>query len=114
VLAYVDLNPVRAGIVERASDYAWSSARAHIEGLGADPLLDTWAWSELGLDSEPFDPAALLNQEEIGAALGHATQSGLPLGDAAFVEEMERRFERELRRQLPGPKPKRNTLAARA
>ena len=47
-------------------------------------------------------------------ALGHATQSGLPLGDAAFVEEMERRFERELRRQLPGPKPKRNTLAARA
>ncbi len=105
-LAYVDLNPVRAHIVERASDYAWSSARAHIEGLGSDLLLDIWAWSELGLDDEPFDPAALANQEEIGAALLRATQSGLPLGDADFVEEMERRFERELRRRPPGPKPK--------
>lgn len=105
-LAYVDLNPVRAGIVEQAADYGWSSARAHIEGLGSDPLLDTWAWSELGLDGNPFDPAALAKPEEVGAALFNATQSGLPLGDAGFVEEMERRFARELRRQPPGPKPK--------
>jgi putative transposase len=111
-LAYVDLNPVRARIVERASDYAWSSARAHIEGLGSDPLLDTWAWSELGLDDEPFDPAALANQEEIGDALLRATQSGLPLGNADFIDKMERRFERALRRQPPGPKPK--ALAAQA
>lgn len=29
---YVELNPVRAGIVEKAADYRWSSARAHISG----------------------------------------------------------------------------------
>ncbi len=34
-LLYVDLNPVRAGLVGRAQEYPWSSARAHTEG--ADP-----------------------------------------------------------------------------
>jgi putative transposase len=29
---YVELNPVRAGLVERAEDYPWSSARAHCHG----------------------------------------------------------------------------------
>ena len=33
VLAYIELNPVRAGIVERPEDYEWSSARAHLAGL---------------------------------------------------------------------------------
>src|SRR5439155_21441907 len=27
---YVELNPVRAGLVARAEDYPWSSARAHL------------------------------------------------------------------------------------
>ena len=39
---YVELNPVRAGIVKRAHEYPWSSASAHC-GLDIDPLLDT-AW----------------------------------------------------------------------
>lgn len=29
---YVELNPVAAGMVRRASDYRWSSARAHLSG----------------------------------------------------------------------------------
>jgi REP-associated tyrosine transposase len=29
---YVELNPVRAGLVARAEDYLWSSARAHLLG----------------------------------------------------------------------------------
>ena len=35
---YVERNPVRAGLVERAEDYLWSSAQAHC-GLRADPAL---------------------------------------------------------------------------
>lgn len=31
-LAYVSLNPVRARLVERAQDWPWSSARAHLTG----------------------------------------------------------------------------------
>ena len=34
-LLYVDLNPLRAGLVGRAEEYPWSSARVHSEG--ADP-----------------------------------------------------------------------------
>jgi REP-associated tyrosine transposase len=109
-LAYVDLNPVRARLAERAEDYAWSSARTHLNGLDADPLLDSWLWSELGLAGQPYDPSA--GSKKFGAELGDATQSGLPLGDAAFIDRMERRFTRTLRRQPPGPKPK--TLAAQA
>jgi putative transposase len=35
---YVELNPVRAGLVENAEDYPWSSAKAHSNGV-YDPLL---------------------------------------------------------------------------
>jgi putative transposase len=32
VLAYIELNPVRAGLVQNAEDWKWSSARAHLTG----------------------------------------------------------------------------------
>ena len=32
---YVALNPVRAGLVARAEDWRWSSARAHLDGNSA-------------------------------------------------------------------------------
>ena len=39
-LLYVDLNPVRAGLVGRAEEYPWSSARAHAEGpIHWEPLI---------------------------------------------------------------------------
>jgi putative transposase len=37
-LRYVERNPVRAGMVARAEDYSWSSARAHVTGE-RDPFL---------------------------------------------------------------------------
>jgi putative transposase len=37
---YVELNPVRAGMVRRAEDYQWSSAAAHC-GLRDDPLISS-------------------------------------------------------------------------
>lgn len=41
-LRYVELNPVRAGLVERPEDWRWSSARGHL-GLTADALIDAAA-----------------------------------------------------------------------
>lgn len=43
-LRYVELNPVRARLVERPEDWRWSSARAHL-GLAADGLTDPSAAS---------------------------------------------------------------------
>jgi hypothetical protein len=39
-LAYVERNPVRAGMVARAADYRWSSAAAHLTGQDASGILD--------------------------------------------------------------------------
>ena len=36
---YVELNPVRAGLVGRAEQWPWSSAQAHL-GLGGDRLTE--------------------------------------------------------------------------
>jgi putative transposase len=97
-------------LAERAEDYSWSSARAHLYGIDSDPLLDSWLWQELGLHGQPYDLSA--GSRKFGAELRDAAQSGLPLGDPAFIAKMERRFTRTLRRQPPGPKPK--ALAAGA
>ncbi|MFL6844323.1 MAG: transposase [Allosphingosinicella sp.] len=73
---YVELNPVRAGLVGRPEDWRWSSARGHL-GLAADPLadleparerIDDWrAFLDAGLD--PEDHAALRAAERSGRLL---------------------------------------------
>jgi putative transposase len=44
VLRYVELNPVRAGLVSQAWDYPWSSAAAHLGARDTSGLLDLPAW----------------------------------------------------------------------
>src|SRR5581483_10522908 len=44
-LRYVDLNPVRAGLVAVPWDWRWSSARVHSVAGSADPVLDA-AWMQ--------------------------------------------------------------------
>ena len=38
-LAYIDLNPIRAGIVERPEDYRWSSLGYHVQTGNQDGFL---------------------------------------------------------------------------
>jgi len=106
-LAYVDLNLVRAGLVGRAADYPWSSARAHAENAAGDLCIDSWSWSELGLAADW--PAILERRETDEAELRAATYAGLPCGEADFVQRLEQAARRPLRRLRPGRKPK--TLA---
>jgi len=40
-LAYIDLNPLRAGIVDRPDDYRWSSLGYHIQTENKDQFLST-------------------------------------------------------------------------
>jgi putative transposase len=46
-LLYVDLNPVRAGLVGEAQLYPWSSARGHVEGKDPWGLVDPREWGQL-------------------------------------------------------------------
>ena len=110
-LAYVDLNPVRAGIVGDALEYPWSSARAHVEGRDASGVLDLELWRQVpGHErwAEVFGrPLSGESCREIRAA----TQSGLPLGNEDFVSRLERQFGRRLRPKKPGPEPKAKAAA---
>jgi putative transposase len=43
-LAYVERNPVRAGMVSRAEGYVWSSALMRLSGSNASEFLDLTQW----------------------------------------------------------------------
>jgi putative transposase len=105
-LAYVDLNPVRAGLVPNAVDYQWSSAAAHVASIDSDPLLDSWIWSELALAGDWADGLRAGVPDETAARLRQATFCSEPFGDASFVQQMERRAGRPLLRRKPGPRAK--------
>ena len=103
-IRYVERNPVRAGLVDCAVDYPWSSAAAHC-GLRPDPLLD----SEWIARSEIRDWREWLsedNQRGVNQRLRDKTFTGRPCGDDMFVQEAERLLHRHLAPQRPGPKPK--------
>jgi hypothetical protein len=59
LLAYVDLNPIRAGIVKRPEDYRWSSLGYHIQTGNKDDLLSL----DFGLrDWEEDDPSEIVRK----------------------------------------------------
>jgi putative transposase len=100
-LRYVALNPVRAGLVERAQDWRWSSARAQL-GLSDDAMTAVQAT----LDRIP-DFAGLLaaaEDEEATKRLRCAESVGRPVGSAEFLERLEASHDRRLRREKPGPR----------
>jgi len=111
VMRYVELNPVRAAIVESAGDFAWSSALMHLGGADALRLLDLEAWQR---EWSPQDWSQWLREgEEEAAAIREATHTGRVLGSAGFVAELERMLERPLAPGSPGrPKKERADVAA--
>ncbi len=103
---YVECNPVRASLVSQATDWPWSSARAHSWGE-PNALLDGshWppadlraVWSELL--AQPHEPWEL-------DAIRRQTYTGRPLGSESFIAKLERiagRFLRALPRGRPRKK----------
>jgi putative transposase len=102
---YVELNPVRAGIVSQAQDYTWSSARAHcklIEDRLIEPdwpspgLINDWsAWLHDVDSLQPINAFAKLQFK------------GQPCGDDEFVAWLSSALGRSLGKKKPGPKVKR-------
>ena len=97
---YVELNPVRAGLVRRAWEYPWSSARSHVL-KEADPLLCGGNWFKRGI----ADWRAYLTEGEAAAwnmTLRKATLAGRPFGAAQFVARIGRLLGRTLSAQPRG------------
>jgi putative transposase len=103
-IRYVERNPIRAGMVARAEDYRWSSARAHC-GLTTDSLLTPLPaeapqmedWSDWLADSGDVTSEQRLRSR---------TYTGRPCGTDDFVTRVERATGRALAPRKPGPKPR--------
>jgi len=103
-LAYVEKNPVRAGLVARAGEYPWSSAPAHLGLVDDGGLVDLEWWRrELGGVnwSERLDGQDL----EQPAELRRCTYSGRPFGDEGFVKAISEQFGRHWVRGRPRKEP---------
>ncbi len=95
---YVERNPVRAGIVERAQDYPWSSAVAHC-GLEQDAVLSSHSvhWKVFEGIS---DWAAWVGEEDDTERLSTVRrniQKNLPCGSDKFLLRLEQLTGRSLR-----------------
>ena len=102
---YIELNPVRAGIVSQPGAYTWSSYRANAEGALDSLITPHRDYLNLGRDEyrrlfgTPFDP-------ELLGEIRSTTNGGYVLGTEAFQKEIARRTGRRVTRGLPGrPSP---------
>lgn len=111
-MVYIDLHPVRAGLVAQVRDWRWSS-HAHYIGLQQDRLVTRHGlWWTLG--NTPFArEAAYADRIQAGLtvsqqqALTDATLRGWALGSDAFISQLQAQTDRRTRPKLPGRPTKR-------
>ena len=113
-MAYVERNPVRAGLVTEASDYRWSSVAAHT-GLATEAMLDLSHW-QAEYDANRWAQALNTSVEEecLAERIRQATLRGRPLGGEAFVQSLENNTGRRLHPNPPGRPRKAPALASTA
>jgi len=104
---YIELNPVRAGMVRHPRDHPWSSYRSNAEGT-ADPLLTPHEeYLRLGAtDAERYRIYAGLFASQLAAEdlaeIRQATNGGYVLGDGSFREVLARSLGRRVARGHAG------------
>ena len=106
-MAYIDLNPVRAGLVSEPGGYPWSS-HAFYTGLRADKLITPHPlfWD---LANTPFGREAAYSDlvragigSDLQKVLTRSTLAGWALGSEDFVADLQKRTIRRLNKSKPG------------
>jgi hypothetical protein len=110
-LAYIDLNPLRAGIVNRPEDYRWNSLGYHVQASNRNNFLSTdFGLKEFNVKSEKerirryrryVYEAGAVNRPEKGkapeeyASLSQVNSTGQAkaIGDRILEKERKREFE---------------------
>jgi len=98
---YVEMNPVRAGLVKRPEDWPHSSARTHIKGKD-DGLVKVDALLRMSQDWRDY----LLQEDQDIDIFRRHERTGRPLGPESFVQALEESLGLTLTRQKSGPKPR--------
>lgn len=110
-LRYIERNPVRAGMVECAWDYGWSSAWAHVTGRDPSGLLDLELWRAAFTPAEWEQMLRQPDEVTVAKELKEATLRGRPWGWNAFVRRLEGELDRRLR-ALPIGRPRKELVVA--
>jgi putative transposase len=98
---YIELNPVRAGMVLQPSDYRWSSYRHNAHGLSDYPIRPHPEWMALGADvwarhrRHAQLVAGGMTHEQV-EKFRRSTSKGLPAGSQHFQAEVEAALARRL------------------
>ncbi len=93
-MRYIELNPVRAGMVRHPADYRWSSFLANSTGNPSPPLVAHEVYSQLGADS---DERGLNYRELIAAGISKgeleqirtSARQGRALGSENFSNRLQ-------------------------
>ena len=110
-MAYIELNPVRAGMVVVPADFAWSSHGHHI-WQRADPLVTPhalyWAMGDTPFARErAYGELVSSRSHDPGhAALSRAVHSGWALGSEDFLEALGAKLNRRVEKRKAGRPPK--------
>jgi REP element-mobilizing transposase RayT len=97
-LAYIDLNPLRAGIVDRPEDYRWNSLGYHIQTENKDQFLSTdFGLKEFNVKSKKERIRRYRRYVYEAGALKHQDKIQAPVIDAKIVSK-ERKKEFEINR----------------
>jgi putative transposase len=108
---YVELNPLRAGVVSRPGDYPWSSYRRHAGVASEDEagigIESHSAYLALGIDDTArramYRALCMMTLDRrMVDAIRQATNGGFVLGSARFAAEVANRLGRRVARGTPG------------
>lgn len=109
---YIELNPLRAGMVDDPALYPWSSYKAKVTGK-KDPIID-YHPTYLAMGNKVADRRENYQDYVLGTVPDHeiklirnALQRGQLTGSRSFVEKIEKRLDIKLSNRGPG-RPKKN------
>lgn len=107
---YIELNPVRAGIVRDPADYPWSSYRVNSTGkrsfVTPHPALLSLAVTPQSRNRLYRELVSESLSEETLHKIRRSLRKGLPTGDEPFKERLEGALGRRIGTGRPGPMPK--------
>ena len=100
VARYIERNPLKVGLAEKAEIYHWSSAKAHITGA-SDDLLGTTLWLS-PQEQSVYAEFVAAEDEETDNAIRRATRTGRPFGSESFVDLLEFQLQQPLKARRRG------------
>ncbi len=113
-MAYVEQNPLRAGMVREAGEYRWSSASVHLLGEDRPGRLELGPWqTEYTSERWRVVLASSVMEEAQQQRFREATAQGLPFGSQDYIERRERELGVVLRVR-PRGRPKKVPVAVSA